>query len=205
VKSTDWTAYYSGKKHFIQNITQSITLKQIVRILGKYAPQMPNIIELGGGNSCFADDIINHCQVKSYSVIDNNELAVQQLKGRNSKIQSYLLDLLSETELPNETFDFVFSVGLIEHFDKHWTAKVVKKHLDLCKQNGIVLLIFPTPTKQYSFARKFMEIFGVWQFHDERPLEQDEVFESMGNSILLEVVINRKLPLTQMIMVWRKI
>lgn len=57
--------------------------------------------------------------------------------GLNAKI--YHADLFSFT--PEEKWDVVFSVGFIEHFTD--TRDVVRKHLDLLKPGGYLVLIIP--------------------------------------------------------------
>ena len=47
----------------------------------------------------------------------------------------------------------------------------------ILKKDGITIISFPTPTFLYRITRKICEIIGIWFFHDERPLEFEEVIK----------------------------
>jgi cyclopropane fatty-acyl-phospholipid synthase-like methyltransferase len=101
--------------------------------------------------------------------------------------------------------DVVFSVGLIEHFNKEGTRKAVEAHFELVKDGGTVILFFPTPTLLYGFTRFLAELFRLWIFHDERPLRNEEVesyIEKYGTVIHRETIW--PIFLTQSVLVVRK-
>lgn len=62
-------------------------------------------------------------------------LAFQKVEG------SVVCEDLFQSSLPSETFDLVFSSGLIEHFDD--TRGVIAEHLRLVKPGGRLALIVP--------------------------------------------------------------
>jgi len=43
--------------------------------------------------------------------------------------------------LPNNSFDIVFSLGVVEHFDE--TIQAIKEHLRVCKSDGKAVIIVP--------------------------------------------------------------
>ena len=97
-----------------------------------------------------------------------------------------------------EPYDFVYSIGLVEHFESDARKEVIKGHFDLVKNGGYVLISFPTPTLKYCFWRRVMEIFHVWQFWDERPFFYEEIADCLSEfGEVKEVILNRKLFLTQ--------
>ena len=85
IKETDWTMYYKRKKSVFSRMTQRHTLNYIFYFLNtviqdrgqKDDSEKISIIEAGGGNSCFAEEICKKIRPKVYDIIDNNELAVQ--------------------------------------------------------------------------------------------------------------------------------
>ena len=91
------------------------------------------------------------------------------------KIPEYPRDLTMLLITTSENFDLVFSIGLIEHFDKSGTAKAIASHFQLCKPKGMVLITFPTPTLLYKLIRRMAEFARIWRFYDERPLNFEEV------------------------------
>ena len=101
--------------------------------------------------------------------------------------------------------DIVFSVGLIEHFSVENTRQAVLSHFKALKEDGILILSFPTPTFLYKITRKIAELLGLWIFHDERPLKIDEVLETVNkHGELLERKIIWPIFLTQAMLVVRK-
>ena len=210
--ATDWNRYYSGKKSIFSTMTQRHTLKKILDAYDFATNKKEgrnNIIELGGGNSCFAYDICKQRDISRYDIVDNCELAVE-LFEKNQSIEAdskvgYLVDLTAENLELQSKYDFVYSIGLIEHFDQSQREQVLRNHFKYVKDDGIVFITFPTPTLKYRFFRKCMEILGVWQFYDEHPLTIDDVkavLEECGN--ILSYEINRKLFLTQMCVAIKK-
>lgn len=208
-RKTDWDSYYK-KRSLVSSSTQKITQKQICKYIKKYMdlPIELKILELGGANSCFFDYIVHVFAPKKYAIIDNSQYGLDKFK-ENCKQNSCDILLINEDILKidktTEKFDFTYSIGLIEHFDVENTKKVMEAHFKYTENNGIVLVSFPTPTLQYRFIRKIMEILGVWKFYDERPLKKEEILPILAaNGDILEVVLIRRLPLTQMMCVIRK-
>ena len=101
--------------------------------------------------------------------------------------------------------EVVFSVGLIEHFDREGTRRAVDAHFALLKPGGIAVISFPTPTPLYRLARMAAELAGAWIFHDERPLRLDEVAAAAApHARLLSHRILWPIVFTQCLAVWRK-
>lgn len=208
-ESTDWTKYYQNKKSFFSSYTQKYTVERIIKVIDQYLinETESKILELGGGNSCFAENICQNRSIEQYDIIDNNKLAVGMFNKKILKCNKHVgieADLTQDSEEKGK-YDFVYSVGLIEHFKSSTREKVIDAHFKYAKADGIVMISFPTPTFKYRFWRKTMEILGVWQFWDEYPLTLNDVkteIEEKGQ--ILEVQVNNKLFLTQMIVVAKR-
>ena len=175
-RKTDWDSYYQNPFP-ISTISRAISVKKIKKIINIFgANQINNIAEIGGGNSFFVNHFLDSQEVKKYMVIDNCESAINLFNSRfsqDSRVSARLYNALKITT--SENFDLVFSIGLIEHFDKSGTAKAIASHFQLCKPKGIVLITFPTPTLLYKLIRRMAEFAGIWRFYDERPLNFEEV------------------------------
>lgn len=210
IEKTDWTKYYKRKKSWISSFTQRYTLERILGAMNEYVntDSEIRICEMGGGNSCFAAKICEKEKVQTYNIIDNNELAVQLFGKMHLKSKYHrgmCRDLLMDDIDEKPEYDFVFSVGLIEHFRGEDVRIMISRHFEFCKDDSIVLITFPTPTKKYIYTRKFMELLGVWRFYDEKPIRYDEIkdcFNAHGE--VLEHYINCKLFLTQEVVITRK-
>ena len=173
-RATDWTAYYRCTP-WIARLTRKYTAGCVAEALGKAAlGERPIVLELGGGNSCFADTVERIAAPAAYHVLDSNPLGLELLRGRN--VVLHQADVLAAPA--NHGADFAFSVGLIEHFAEPGTARAVGAHFEQVKEGGWVLLSFPTPTVPYRITRAALEAACQWRFPDERPLSRDEVLRA---------------------------
>lgn len=213
IKKTDWTAYYEKRKSWFSVHSQRHTLNILLDIIDTYCKKSNgiSIVELGGGNSCFAQNICKLKKIETYDIVDNNEFAVHLFNNMslNTKYHLGFLHDLLETEdmdiTDSRKYDFVYSVGLIEHFRGNDIEQIISQHFKYCKCGGTVLITFPTPTLKYIFIRKCMELIKVWQFYDEVPIiyeEIEKVFEKYGT--VKKCFLNKKLPLTQMVVIMEK-
>ena len=178
--STDWVKYYSSPVGFAR-LTRWLSSRKILGLINKYINQGTSIqiCELGGANSCFMATICNNINISRYHVIDNCEYGLKLLDYRDP-INRHVItkqngDVLGFSDWNPASYDLVFSIGLIEHFNLEDTQKAVAAHFTQVKEGGYVLIAFPTPTLIYCLIRRFLESIGQWNFPDERPLSQNEV------------------------------
>jgi hypothetical protein len=209
VTATDWDRYYRNvpfTAHLTRRYTQSVLLS-VMRRFARADSAAPVIIEIGGANSCFLDSISDAIHPLAYHVIDRNEYGLSLLRDRVRGRGDIFLHREDVLQLKNSGLraDIVFSVGLVEHFDKAGTRQAIRAHFDLLSPGGHAIISFPTPTWLYSSARAIVEGLGKWQFTDERPLPIEEVRDAVRN--LGDVVFEKTLwPLvfTQHMMAIRK-
>lgn len=134
------------------------------------------MVELGGADSCFYDQLTLGLRPRQYYVIDQHRPGLERLERRLAPGVETILhhgDVLDPG--PRVAADVVFSVGLIEHLDHGDLARAVRAHFDLVSPRGVVIMSFPTPTWLYRAARRVAEALGLWIFHDEQPLTVAEV------------------------------
>lgn len=199
-KPTDWNSYYQRP---IPSSTYSryITNRLIVKLIKQFCTPHPRIIELGGANSCFFDTIKKELLPYSYTIIDNNQTGLSLTEFDTKLINLNVLDIKNN----DMRSDLVFSVGLIEHFNKKDTSRAISSHFKLLKSGGICILTFPTPTLLYRISRKIAETLKMWIFFDERPLTFDEVEQSLKkHGTIIYKTINWPIIFTQGIIVVRK-
>lgn len=174
-EATDWTAYYQRTPSYTK-VTRAISTRKLIGILQKDGPNGPlDICELGGANSCFVDEMYRSLPIRSYHIVDMNEFGLSLLDAKSLPSLSREKDDVLVDYEGDRTFDVVYSVGLIEHFDRDGTRKAVASHFQRCRSGGLVLITFPTPTVLYRGVRAMAEAAGKWSFPDERPLLFDEV------------------------------
>lgn len=204
--ATDWDAYYS-KPAKAASFTRKTTEKRLIRAMDDKLMGEPHYIcELGGANSCFFRAIRQKFPKAHYTIIDNNLTGIELFKKTHPDENNVELINASVVEAPVKMrrADVVFSTGLIEHFSPENTAKVIQYHFACAEPGAIVIITFPTPTWLYALTRGLAELFGMWKFYDERPLEiQPVVNEIKKYAEICDVSINWGTILTQGVVVAR--
>ena len=182
MRPTDWDSYYA-RPYRTASLTRKHTASVLIGLMRNNGGVHPSILEFGGANSCFIDQIIAQVEPARYDVIDNNRLGLELLKSRymgDDRVSAIYGDVLSTSE-PNAPYDIVFSVGLIEHFDPAGTAAAVAAHFRYLRPGGTAIITFPTPTWLYRIVRKLAEATHSWIFFDERPLRLAEFERAVAN------------------------
>ena len=183
MRTTNWDLYYS--RPFKATIfTRRITGSYLVGLIRRYFKDTKSLelAEFGGANSCFFNLIDIKIKPHKYWVVDNNKFGLDIFKKRIGKRQDvFLLNSDVRKFYTEKRFDLIFSVGLIEHFNREDMKIVIERHFKSLKTGGIVILFFPTPTLLYRLTRFLAEITGVWAFHDESPLKIKDVVMIAGN------------------------
>ena len=105
------------------------------------------------------------------------EVAKNIFKKNNHEANFYLADA-EEIPLNSNHYDLVFSIGLVEHFEK--PEKVINEHIRLAKKNGwIILYIVPNKIskiqKKFNFLNKFLKVLS---FSKNQKKEKEEVFRT---------------------------
>ena len=172
----------------------STTLRDFVSL---HAPARKplTVLELGGGNSCFLDGLMQRFTMKPYVVLDNSGEGMRLARERFEPAYGDRVDYIEDdvfTANPERRFDLVFSVGLIEHFDDQAMRKLIGLHRRWVVPDGLVLIAVPTPTIFYRIVRTTAEILGLWKFPDERPVPRERLTALMRDEGL-EIIAERTL------------
>jgi SAM-dependent methyltransferase len=178
---TDWDSYYA-RPYRTASLTRKHTASVLMELMRKNDGALASILEFGGANSCFIDQILEQVQPARYDVIDNNQLGLDLLKSRyprDGRVSVRQGNALAISE-PECLYDIVFSVGLIEHFDSADTSTVIAAHFKYLRPGGTAIITFPTPTWLYRGVRGLAEVTNNWIFHDERPLRLQEFEQAVA-------------------------
>lgn len=178
--ATDWTTYYERVPPTAK-MTRKYTTSVLVRALKSFCKvDAPALVEIGGANSCFLDEILRAVRPGKVDIVDMNDYGLDLLRKRLGPDQPIFLHQQDcrTVSLPDPA-DVVFSVGLIEHFDRADTRKATLTHFRLLRPGGLAIISFPTPTWLYRVARSICEALGLWKFPDERPLTRAEVLATV--------------------------
>jgi len=131
---------------------------EILNIFDKYLSNIANknVLEIGGAPGGFLVYLTKKFKCRAH-ILDYSatgcQKAEENFKLLGFDVKVYQLDLLSsKVALP--LFDVVYSLGFIEHFED--IDSVIKKHLDLLKPGGILLIEVPNFSGVYApFMRCF--------------------------------------------------
>ena len=203
--ATDWTRYYESP-FITAHVTRRITAHRIANML--VAAEFPaggSIIELGGGNSSFCDTFTDRLHAGLYTVVDSNPHGIELFRRKHAETAAVCADILTLDTALFEPADLVFSVGLVEHFPPEKMEEAVRRHFELAKPGGLILITFPTATFSYRLIRHAAEALGIWRFPDERPIPLEEAVRlCTAHGEVLAKRLNRTILLTQGIVLARK-
>ena len=153
--------------------------RRIKSLLKNVNLQNAKIIELGSGSGVMSIKLAKHFNAEA-TLVDSSENALAFAKKIAKNIYSIdgnQLRLLKKDlfELNgSKKFDLVHSQGVIEHFDP--ADKIIKKHIDLAKKNGHVMILGPRNSVAYRSIRKIADIvFEEWPFGFEKPVKKELV------------------------------
>lgn len=176
--NTDWTEHWNRSNR--NSITWNIWKWNIRKTYKDFLSGMNikgSAIELGCGsglNSLILSQVSN---LDKITLVDSNEKAIEiaknTFKGSGIKTEILKKDVLKIR--PKEKFDIVHSEGLAEHFYGKDRQKIFKKHADLCKEDGKIIIFVPYDSMQYKVFRKAYSMFGKWIW-DEVPFTREELF-----------------------------
>lgn len=159
----------------------------ICETLIKYKKIGPNIrlVEVGCARSQILPLLAKRLKV-SVTGIDYSphgcEQAILMLKREGVKGEVHCLDIFSIPDIFIESFDVVFSFGLIEHFSD--TKRIVEALAKLLKRDGLIISIIPN---MYGTVGFFQKIFNrdIYNIHMKlRPAEIRAAHEAVGLRVI---------------------
>lgn len=178
---TVWDKYWQENKFdnelIINNLKNSYFWKQlkegIIKHFGSF--KRLRIIELGAGRGEMS--LLMTLEGANITLIDESEYALKEAmklyKEYNCKVNLLQRDIF---KIKNGNFDIALSFGLAEHFKGEKRFEVFKKHYDLIKENGLVIISVPNsrcfPYRIYKFLTQSI---GLWKYGMEIPYSIKEL------------------------------
>lgn len=193
---TNWEEYY--RRPFpASRWSRGIMSRMLRALIAAHAPSRRplSVLELGGGNSCFLDGLMRDFDLAHYVILDNSPEGMRLARERFGPAYGDRVDYISDDVFaaePERTFDLVFSVGLIEHFDDRMMQRLIGLHRRWAAPDGLILIAVPTPTLFYRLFRTGAEVLGLWKFPDEHPVPRRALTELMRREGM-EIVFERTL------------
>jgi SAM-dependent methyltransferase len=144
------------------------------------SPTMPRVLEIGGGGS----RVLPYLALKFGFEVYGSDFSFSGCRLLNANLSlvgisgSVVCEDLFQSSLRGESFDLVYSSGLIEHFED--TVAVVREHLRLLRPGGRLVLIVPN---LLGLQGKLIEKLAppLWRVHKVlSPVDLTSVLESLG-------------------------
>ena len=155
------------------------------RVIQKYKPK--RILEVGCGNSTWLPYIAKKYGIDVYGLDYSEKGCVQarnrlEVEGVNGTILCG--DLFDISALEIGKFDFVYSLGLIEHFEN--TENIQKHLLDLVEEGGVLLSEVPN---LYSIHGLLSFLYQPRQLEKHIFLSPKKLIESLSNLNVCEIEV----------------
>lgn len=182
-QNKDWDKRWSRLKLPLEvnKDSTSITTQEIIKIFERILPHKDgiNILEIGGAPGRWLAYFKRNFNYK-INAIDYSETGCNKMRENFNilKIEAniYKLDILKHDLSNIPQFDIVYSLGFIEHFNN--TNHLVKKHLELLKNGGILILGVPNFSGFTKFVLKKTSP-KIYETHntDAMDIEKWKIFE----------------------------
>jgi len=121
------------------------------------------ILEVGAGSG--SDSVSLSKLGAKVTILDFSPQSIKIAKAIAKRKKVKLKAVLSDCQqmpLKSNSYDLVFSVGLIEHFKN--PAPVIEEQIRLIKNNGFLLLDIPQKFNLYTIVKKFRMLTGTFHF-----------------------------------------
>lgn len=172
-----WLHFWETKPGINQPIPQkNLYYPCFDKVLKQY-PHIRSAIELGGFPGTYSVYLKKKYQLDAafLDYVVHPQVLETFLKANNlntGDIKALEADLFNHTVV--QQYDFVFSLGLIEHFLN--TEEILKIHLDFLKPGGILFILVPN----------FLGLNGWLQKQVEREFYDKHYLECMHPEVLIE-------------------
>lgn len=128
--------------------------KFFFRFLKKYVNKNTKLLEVGCGTSSLSLQLCSY--IKKFTGLDISEEALR-ISKRNAdylkvKNANFVKGSCFKTPFKDNSYDIVWSQGLIEHFDD--PLSIVKEHVRVCKKNGYTLVSVP-------YDKSYMKLWHI--------------------------------------------
>jgi len=182
---TVWDKYWQETKFddelTINNLKNSYFWQGLKKRIGSL--KNLRIIELGSGRGEMS--LLMALEGADATLVDESKYALEEARKLYKKFNCRI-NLIQKNifDVKKENFDIALSFGLAEHFEDEKRTEIFKKHYDLIKKNGIMIVSIPNarcfPYQIYKFLA---QLFRMWKYGTEisySKKELDEIAKNIG-------------------------
>src|SRR3990167_3322254 len=174
---TVWDKYWQKTKFddelIVRNLKNSYFWRELKEKIGSF--KNLRIIELGSGRGEMS--LLMALEGANVTLVDESKYALEEAKKLYKKFNCKV-NLIQKNifDIKRANFDIALSFGLAEHFEDEMRAEIFKKHYDLIKKNGMIIVSIQNarcfPYQIYKFLAK---LFRVWKYGTEIPYSKKEL------------------------------
>ncbi len=154
-KEGEWNHFWTSQNYkSIQKTSWS--KKRIIKVIAPYLKSAKNVLDAGCGSGFFSKYFFD--RNLNVTALDYSAKALAMTKimteGRVTLVEA---DLLSGNlkEKINNTFDLIFTDGLLEHFSEDEQDKIMQNFKSLLSGNGYLLTFVPNRFSPWELIRPF--------------------------------------------------
>lgn len=155
----------------------------------KYIPRESLVLEVGFGSGRILTRIAReqNCKCVGVEVEDNAFPSLSFFSQRHGVTVEAMKGDGFSLPFRDESFDVVYSEGVIEHFPTDRAALMIREHARVCRTGGLVIISVPN---KYAFLHSLTKLLlgQRFLFYPERSLSTFELFRLMALSGLNLVV-----------------
>jgi ubiquinone/menaquinone biosynthesis C-methylase UbiE len=186
-----WAVHASSNDLFhrllwrIRFLFSSAYARQMARATGKL--RFANLLEVGCGSARTLSYLNQIYDGSNCYALDLSSQAIHVVREISP---AFFSGVARATELPlvKNSFDVVFSIGLIEHFTREVAAQMVCEKMRVARTGGWVGIVVPWESSVYNLIVR--KAFGRhWPFGNENPFHRRELASFMELVGLREVKI----------------
>lgn len=173
-----WNNVWSSTNVFYSHDIVLVEIKQL--------RDVRKILEIGAGTGRDLEELSKKGYVVTYS--DFSSVAIEKFHKRNPKIEFQECDARN-LPFQNNSFDLVYCLGLLEHFDRQDRKKIIKEMFRV--SNQYILIDVP---QRYGFAflvKKLLMLFGKWKYGEEIEFSYAQLLKEVKEVILDFKVVSR--------------
>jgi ubiquinone/menaquinone biosynthesis C-methylase UbiE len=144
----DWDVYWAGKKKhsnaaydFLAGSYRKLILKNILaHFVTKHFTKGCSMLHAGCGSGQVDVDIAKDYNITALDISENALKIYRSVHGENAKtVKASIFNI----PFPNETFDGVYSLGVVEHFTEDEIQQILSEFKRVLKPGGKVLTLWP--------------------------------------------------------------
>ena len=144
----DWDEYWSAKNNagnvvydLIATIYRKAVIKpNLTRFIKRHFPARSRLLHAGCGSGQVDVDIADRVQI---SGLDISAPALRIYRRSNPKAEQLIHGSIFNIPVPDESFDGVYNLGVMEHFTEPEILNILKEFHRVVRPGGKILLFWP--------------------------------------------------------------